>query len=104
MKWVGERRAEGRHEGHAGAGEVADDNGWNFEKLFGKPDLVLKSPTYTQKGDAMDAWYKPVVETGLTEPRWVRAIEMRPGTIKGRKITHHALARLQQDEGERRPC
>ena len=23
---------------------------------------------------------------------------MRPGTVKGRKITHHALARLQQDE------
>ena len=36
--------------------------------------------------------------TGLTEPRWVRAIEMRPGTVKGRKITHHALARLQQDD------
>ncbi len=48
----------------------------------------------------MDAWYKPVVETGLTEPRWVRAIEMRPSTIKGRKITHHALAYLLQDEKE----
>ena len=48
----------------------------------------------------MDAWYKPVVATGLTEPRWVRAIEMRPGTLKGRKITHHALAHLQQDEGD----
>ena len=47
---------------------------------------------------AQDAWYKPVVPTGLTEPRYVRAIEMRPGTIAGRKITHHALARLQQTE------
>ena len=36
--------------------------------------------------------------TGLTEPRWVRAIEIRPSTVKGRKITHHALARLQQQE------
>ena len=48
----------------------------------------------------MDAWYKPVVDVPLTEPRWVRAIEMRPGTIKGRKITHHALAYLMQDEKE----
>ena len=48
----------------------------------------------------MDAWYKPVVDVPLTEPRWVRAIEMRPGTIKGRKITHHALAYLLQDEKE----
>ena len=53
---------------------------------------------WTQKAGANDAWWKPVVETGLTEPRWVRAIEIRPGTVKGRKITHHAIARLQQRE------
>jgi hypothetical protein len=58
----------------------------------------LKSPAYTQRSTAQDAWYKPVVSTGLSEPRWVRAIEIRPGTPKGRKVTHHALARLIQDE------
>jgi hypothetical protein len=72
---------------------------WNFAELFGgPPDLILKSPAYTQRSTAQDAWYKPVVSTGLTEPRWVRAIEIRPGTPKGRKVTHHALARLIQDE------
>ena len=39
-----------------------------------------------------------IAVTGLTEARWVRAIETRPGTVKGRKITHHAIARLQQTE------
>ena len=77
----------------------ADDNIWNFAKIFGgPPDLVVKSPTYTQKAMAQDAWFKPVVSTGLTEARWVRAIEIRPASIKGRKVTHHALARLQQSE------
>ena len=38
--------------------------------------------------------------TGLTEDRWVRGIEIRPGTVDGRRITHHALARLQQDEDD----
>jgi hypothetical protein len=77
----------------------ADDNVWNFAPIFGgPPDLTIKSPVYTQKAMAQDAWFKPVVPTGLTEPRWVRAIEIRPGTVKGRKITHHALARLQQTE------
>ena len=75
-----------------------DDAVWNYAPLFGEPDLVITSPAYTQKGDAQDAWYKPVVPTGLTEPRWVRAIEIRPSSVKGRRITHHALARLQQDE------
>jgi hypothetical protein len=76
------------------------EQGWNFAHLFGQtePDLVVKSLPWTQKAGANDAWWKPVVETGLTEPRWVRAIEIRPSTVKGRKITHHAIARLQQTE------
>lgn len=36
--------------------------------------------------------------TGLTEPRWVRAIDIRPVGKNARKITHHALARLPQLE------
>ena len=47
---------------------------------------------------AQDAWWRPTVPTGLTEPRWVRAIEIRPVGKNARKITHHALARLQQPE------
>ncbi|OFW46778.1 MAG: hypothetical protein A3J29_20360 [Acidobacteria bacterium RIFCSPLOWO2_12_FULL_67_14b] len=76
------------------------EQGWNFARQFGQaaPDLVVKSLSWTQKAGANDAWWKPVVETGLTEARWVRAIEIRPGSVKGRKITHHAIARLQQKE------
>jgi hypothetical protein len=59
---------------------------------------VIKSLPWTQKAGANDAWWKPVVETHLTEPRWVRALEIRPSSVKGRKITHHAIARLQQRE------
>jgi hypothetical protein len=76
-----------------------DESKWNFASLFGgPPDLVIKSTPWTQKAQANDAWWRPVVETGLTEPRWVRAIEIRPTTVKGREITHHAIARLQQTE------
>jgi len=76
-----------------------DDSVWNFAEVFGgPPDLIVKSPAYTVPAVAQDAWYRPSVETGLTEPRWVRAIEIHPSTVKGRKITHHALATLQQQE------
>jgi hypothetical protein len=76
-----------------------DESVWNFAGLFGgPPDLILKSPLYTVPAVAQDAWYKPTVDTGLTEPRWVRAIEIHPSTVKGRRITHHALAMLQQQE------
>jgi len=71
---------------------------WNFSSMFGEPDLIVRSPAYTMPAQAQDVWYRPVVPTELTEARWVRAIEIRPATVKGRTITHHALARLQQDE------
>jgi mono/diheme cytochrome c family protein len=75
-----------------------DESVWNFASLFGPPDLIIKSPPYTVKAGSQDAWWKPVVETGLTEPRWVRAIEIRPATVPGRRVTHHALAHLIQQE------
>jgi hypothetical protein len=75
-----------------------DESKWQLAAKFGQPDLVIKSTAYTMPAVAQDAWWKPIIPTGLTEPRWVRGIEIRPSTVKGRKITHHALARLQQDE------
>ena len=101
LKWVAAGSPKGDAKDMPVAVNWGDETGWNFAKQFGgPPDLIIKSPAYTEKAGAMDAWYKPVVETGVTEPRWVRAIEARPGTIKGRKITHHALAYLLQDEKE----
>jgi hypothetical protein len=72
---------------------------WMFAEQFGPPDLIIRSPSFTMPAQAQDLWYKPVVEIGLTEQRWVRAIEIRPSTVQGRRIIHHALARLRQDDG-----
>jgi hypothetical protein len=82
-----------------------DESVWNFAEQFGgPPDLIIKSTPFTMPAHGADAWYKPTVETGITEPRWVRAIEIRPSTVKGRKITHHALARLQQEDPDAPPA
>ena len=79
--------------------EWPDASVWNFAKLFGgPPDLIVKSPSFTMPAHAQDAWDKRSTPSGVTEPRWVRAIEIRPATVKGRKIVHHALARLSQDD------
>jgi hypothetical protein len=75
-----------------------DESKWAFASKYGAPDLVIKSPDYTMPAAAQDVWWRPIVPTGLTEARWVRAIEIHPATIKGRKITHHALAYLKQPE------
>ena len=100
VAWVDGGALKGDPKDMPKAREWPSEQGWNFAKQFGQaaPDLVIKSTPYTQKAGSNDTWWKPVVETGLKEDRWVRAIEIRPGSVKGRKITHHAIARLQQDD------
>lgn len=99
VAWVSAGAPKGDPKDMPAPVQWADDAAWNFAAQFGgPPDLVVSSPKYTQKATAMDAWFKPTVETGLTEARWVRAIEIRPSTTRGRRITHHALAYLVQDE------
>ena len=75
-----------------------DESKWQLAEKYGQPDLIVKSPEYTMPPVAQDAWWRPTVPTGLAEPRWVRAIEIRPVGKNARKITHHALARLVQPE------
>ncbi len=76
-----------------------DPNRWQLaEKLGQQPDLIVKSKPYTLAARTQDKWFRPVVETGVTEPRWVRAIEVKPARDQDRKIVHHVLAYLLQDE------
>src|SRR5258706_7988101 len=75
-----------------------DDQGWQLAKLYGQPDLVLKSEPYTMPASGQDVWFKPLTEVPVTEPRGVRAVEIRPGSTAGRKMLHHGLARMVQGE------
>jgi hypothetical protein len=101
-RWVDQGAPKGDLKDMPAPKQWPDDQSWNFAKMFGQtePDLIVKSTPWTQKAGQNDAWWKPQVESGLTEDRWVRAIEIRPGSVKGRKITHHAIARLQQEEND----
>jgi len=100
VKWVEAGAPPGDPRDMPAATTWPDDQGWNYAARFGQPDLVVRSAVWTQKAGANDTWWKPVADAGITEPRWVRAIEVRPGTVKGRKITHHANSDLIQAEPE----
>jgi len=78
--------------------EFPDPNRWQLGDRFGEPDMIVKSDPYTLPAETQDKWFRPVVETGLTEPRWVRAIEMKPSYPDGRQIVHHVLTFLEQEE------
>jgi hypothetical protein len=83
--------------------EWKDTSKWNYAGLFGgPPDLIIQTPPYTMPAVSQDVWFRRSVPTGLTEPRWVRAMEVRPVTNEGRRIVHHVTAQLEQDEPVKR--
>jgi hypothetical protein len=97
-RWVDAGAPSGDPKDMPPAKNWANDDGWQLAKQFGRPDLILKSEPYTMPARGQDVWFKPLTPIPIDEPRWVRAVEIRPGTLAGRKITHHALAFLQQEE------
>jgi len=99
VKWVDEGAPEGNPKDMPPAKTFADSNDWNLTKILGRqPDLVIKGPDYTVKANYQDQWYRPSTDMGITQPRWVRAVEMRPVGTNSRRVFHHVLAKLYQDE------
>jgi hypothetical protein len=98
LRWVAAGAPQGDPKDMPPPKQWPDESKWQLAAKYGPPDLIIKSAPYSVGAVAQDAWWRPTVPTGITEPRWVRAIEIRPSTIKSRKVTHHALARLQQVE------
>jgi len=98
LAWVAAGAPKGDPKDMPPAKVWPNEDVWQLAGKYGQPDLIVKSPEYTMPAVAQDAWWRPTVPTALTEPRWVRAIEIRPVGKNARKITHHALARLVQQE------
>jgi len=98
VRWVDAGAPLGNPKDMPAAKQWPTDDGWKLARQFGPPDFVLKSEPYTMPAHGQDVWFKPVTDIPVTEPRWVRAVEMRPATPAGRRITHHTLARLLQTE------
>jgi hypothetical protein len=64
--------------------------GWNI----GKPDVVIKMPTafdVPAKGEIEYQYI--VVPSGLTEDKWIQAVEVRPSD---RTVVHHAMVYLRE--------
>jgi hypothetical protein len=96
-KWVDGGALQGDPKDMPTAKVWPSEEGWMLAKQFGEPDLIIKSDEYTMPAHGQDVWWKPMNVIPLTEPRWVRAVEIRP-TKDGRLITHHSVAALHQDD------
>ena len=75
--------------------QFQSDDQW----AIGKPDLIISTPEIKMYATGPDWWPTVSVPTGLTEDRYIRAIETRPSK-EGRFITHHAVTTITQDADE----
>ena len=88
----------------------ADAAAWTI----GTPDLIVKLPEVTVKGDAPDWWGEiPAAPVGLTEDRYVSALEIKEfndvpsktdgsgrATVGGRYVIHHMIWSTDKGGGE----
>jgi hypothetical protein len=77
--------------------QFADDQTWQI----GKPDLIVTLPKDVMvKAHGADWWPDILVDPGLTEDRYVQALQIIP--TKGYNVIHHIRTSLvQQDAGTR---
>ena len=98
VSWVDAGTPEGDAKDMPAPVKWPNDAEWQFSHTYGEPDLVIKSAPFTVPARGQDKWWRPSTPTGITEERWVRAIEVKP-SIPGRRVVHHVLTTIVQNEG-----
>jgi hypothetical protein len=95
VAWVDQGALQGDPKDLPPPKPLVTDNEWKAVRDgYGPPDLVIKSAEYTMPAEHQDVWFRPASDIPLTEPRWVRIVEIRPSSLKARRIIHHSIAHL----------
>lgn len=78
--------------------ELPDPNDWRFAAMFGEPDLIVPSQPYDIPANGNDLWSKEIAETGITENRCIKAVQVKPrGDASA--VVHHANSSFLTEEG-----
>jgi hypothetical protein len=74
---------------------------WRLESELGLPDHVIQSTKWDVPPTGQDLWWEPVVDSGITESRCIKAIETLPSAA-AHGSTHHANSHfeVQNEDGE----
>jgi len=84
VKWVDTGAPQGNPADMPPARQFADDQAWQI----GKPDVIITLPKdVLVKAHGADWWPDIIVDPGLTEDRYVQALQIIP--TKGYNVIHH---------------
>jgi len=79
---------------------LADTEDWSLAAALGQPDIIAPSTPIDVPAAGNDMWHRPIVPTGITEERCIKALQVKPaGNAKG--VVHHANStfQLETDDG-----
>jgi len=90
--WVDQGAPKGNIADMPAPKKFDDDSIWHI-----RPDLVVEMPvTHVVPANGADEFIDFIADSGLTEDRYVRAVETKPGP-GARAVTHHLLTYLIQN-------
>jgi hypothetical protein len=98
--WVEQGAPEGDPNDLPAPMEWSDPGEFRLAERFGEPDVIVRSDPYSVPAVGQDRWWQPVVPTGITEDRCIRAIETKP-SVEARAVAHHANSSFRVEGGGR---
>jgi hypothetical protein len=94
--WVDAGAPEGSSRDLPPARTLASSDAWHI----GTPDLIVSMPVaFNVKPENSDWWGNFLADSGLTEDRYIKAVETKPSVGGGIKVVHHAVTSLVYDDG-----
>ncbi len=88
VKWVDAGAPRGNPSDMPAPRQFADSSQWQI----GKPDVVIKYPTYTVPAAGPDLFGNLYADIPIAKDRYIKAVQTRAATAASRKVVHHALS------------
>ncbi len=92
VAWVNDGSPKGDPKDMPAPRKFDDSDRWHI-----RPDLVVQLPKdEIVPAQASDRWVDVLVDSGLTEDRYIKGIEIKP--LKGFRAVHHATTSMKHDD------
>ncbi len=93
VAWVDQGSVEG-DPADMPVANLPDTEEWSLASTLGQPDIIVPSTPIDVPASGLDLWHQPIVPTGVTQERCIKALQVKPsGDAKA--VVHHANSRFQ---------
>jgi len=64
---------------------------FTLQAELGPPDLIIRSTPIDVPAEGNDMWHRPIIPTGITTDRCIKASQVKPATARAATVVHHAI-------------